>query len=520
MRLSEVYLVARREYLENLRTKAFWIGILTFPLVITLALCVPMLLARAKEARTFAVLDHSGFLLRQVEEQTAAQDLAAAFARAAEAYRRGGPAFAELPEPLRRLVLGLLPLGEDRRPQVLEWLARGEAPPDTTALPDQTRALLAGGAEVLEWRRQVSPSQLKELGLDFAQSRYRRVELPPGEGDPQARLNQRVARGELFAYFVIGPDPVAGPQDCKYVSQNLTDTELHDWFSGLATAAVRRQRLARANLDPRTAQWVQAPLAFAGRRLDEGGAEQQVAFGDKARQWAPLAFVYLLWIAVFTSAQMLLNSTIEEKSSRIVEVLLSSVDAAELMAGKIAGTAASGLTVVGSWAVFISLAVAIVPGLLGASAMAVAQIIAHPFYLASFVIYFFLGYLFYAALLVSIGSLCNSMHETQNLMMPILVPMMIPLFAMVPVAQDPNGLLARILSFIPPFTPFVMMNRSAGPPAPWEYLATALLMAGAIALAARAAARIFRIGILMSGKPPRLREIWRWLRTSGVGREG
>jgi ABC-2 type transport system permease protein len=306
---------------------------------------------------------------------------------------------------------------------------------------------------------------------------------------------------------------VAGSQDCKYVSKNLTDTELHDWFSGLATAVVREERLARAHLDPQTAQWAQTPLDFAGRRLDEGGAEQQVAFGDKARQWAPLAFVYLLWIAVFTSAQMLLNSTIEEKSSRIVEVLLSSVGAAELMAGKIAGTAASGLTVVGSWSVFISLAVAIVPGLMGASALAVAQVVANPFYLCSFVVYFFLGYLFYAALLVSIGSLCNSLQETQNLMMPILIPMMIPLFSMVPVAQDPNGLLARILSFIPPFTPFVMMNRAAGPPATWEYLATALLMAGAIALTTRAAARIFRIGILLTGKPPRLREIWKWLRS-------
>lgn len=512
MRISEVYLVARREYLENLRTKAFWIGILTFPLIITLALCVPLLLARAKEARTFAVLDHSGFLLRQVEEKTAAQDLRAAFDRAAEVYRQGGPAFAELPEALRLLALGLLPLEETQRAQAIEQLARQEAPA-SAGLPDQTRILLDERPALLEWRRQVSAAQLKELGLEFAQSRYRRVEVPQGDGDPQARLNQLVARGELFAYFVIGPDPVAGAQDCKYVSQNLTDTELHDWFSGLATAAVRQQRLSQIHLDPQTAHWVQAPLVFAGRRLDEGGAEQQVAFGDKARQWAPLAFVYLLWIAVFTSAQMLLNSTIEEKSSRIVEVLLSSVDAAELMAGKIAGTAASGLTVVGSWSVFISLAVAIVPGLLGASAMAVAQIVAHPFYLASFVVYFFLGYLFYAALLVSIGSMCNSLQETQSLMMPILVPMMIPLFSMVPVAQDPNGLLARALSFIPPFTPFVMMNRSAGPPAPWEYLATALLMMGAIALTTRAAARIFRIGILMSGKPPRLREIWKWLRT-------
>ncbi|MCC7264657.1 MAG: ABC transporter permease [Candidatus Latescibacteria bacterium] len=517
MRLSEVYLVARREYLENLRTKAFWIGILTFPLIITLGICVPLLLARAKEVRTFAVLDHSGFLLQQVEEKIAAQDLAAAFEGAATAYRQGGAAFDQLPAPLRQLALGLLPLEENQRAQLIGQLARQDTPADTSgALPEATRALLAEAGALRAWQQQISAAELKELGLDFAQNRYRRIEAPPGESDPQARLNQLVAQGELFAYFIIGPDPVAGSQDCKYVSRNLTDTELHDWFSGLATGLIRQQRLAKVHLDPQTAQWVQAPLAFSGRRLDEGGAEQQVAFGDKARQWAPLAFVYLLWIAVFTSAQMLLNSTIEEKSSRIVEVLLSSVDADELMAGKIAGTAASGLTVVGSWSVFISLAVAIVPGLLGASAMAVAQIVANPFYLCSFVVYFFLGYLFYAALLVSIGSLCNSLQETQNLMMPILVPMMIPLFAMVPVGQDPNGLLARVLSFIPPFTPFVMMNRAAGPPALWEYLATALLMVAAIALAIRAAARIFRIGILMSGKPPKLREIWKWLRTGEV----
>lgn len=513
MRLPEIRLIARREYLENLRTKAFWIGILTFPLIITLGTCVPLLLARAKEVRTFAVLDHSGFLLPQVEARIAAQDLGAAFERAAAVYRQGGSAFAELPEPLRRLALGLLPVEEGRRGQLLNQLARRETPADLGALPEPTRALLAEGEALLAWRERLSPAELQDLELPFAQARFRRLEVPPGEGDPQARLNQLMARDELFAYFVVGPDPVGGPQGCKYVSKNLTDTELHDWFSGLATAFIRQERLARAHLDAQAAEWVQTPLVFAGRRLDEGGAEQQVAFGDKARQWAPLAFVYLLWIAVFTSAQMLLNSTIEEKSSRIVEVLLSSVDADELMAGKIAGTAASGLTVVGSWSVFIGLAVAIVPGLLGASAMAVAQIIASPVYLCSFVVYFFLGYLFYAALLVSIGSLCNSMQETQNLMMPVLIPMMIPLFAMVPVGQDPNGLLARVLSFIPPFTPFMMMNRAAGPPALWEYLATALLMVGAIALTTRAAARIFRLGILMSGKPPKLREIWKWLRT-------
>jgi len=102
-----------------------------------------------------------------------------------------------------------------------------------------------------------------------------------------------------------------------------------------------------------------------------------------------------------------------------------------------------------------------------------------------------------------------------------MVPMMVPLFAMMPIGQDPNGTLARVLSFIPLFTPFVMMNRAAGPPALWEYLLTTLLMVGTIYLAMRGAGKIFRIGVLMTGKPPKIGEIVRWLALKeGVMPEG
>ena len=96
-------------------------------------------------------------------------------------------------------------------------------------------------------------------------------------------------------------------------------------------------------------------------------------------------------------------------------------------------------------------------------------------------------------------------------MLPILIPLMLPLMAMVLVSQDPNGTFARVMSFIPLFTPFVMMNRAAGPPPLWEYLATTVLMVVSVYLAVRGAGKVFRIGILMTGKPPRLREIVRWM---------
>ena len=135
-----------------------------------------------------------------------------------------------------------------------------------------------------------------------------------------------------------------------------------------------------------------------------------------------------------------------------------------------------------------------------------------PVYLSSFVIYFLLGYLLYAALLVGIGSVCNSLKEAQNLMMPVSVVLMLPLFAMIPVGRDPNGTLARILSYIPPMTPFVMMNRAAGPPSTMDYALTGALLLGTIVMFFWGAAKIFRIGILMTGKPPKMREVFRWLR--------
>jgi len=139
-------------------------------------------------------------------------------------------------------------------------------------------------------------------------------------------------------------------------------------------------------------------------------------------------------------------------------------------------------------------------------------ITADPFFMVSFVVYFILGYLFYAAVLVGIGSVCNSLKEAQNLMGPIMLVMFVPLMTMMPIVKDPNGTLAKVLSYIPPFTPFVMMNRAAAPPTGMEYLISTLVLLLAVGVALWAAAKVFRIGILMTGKPPKIREIFQWLR--------
>jgi ABC-2 type transport system permease protein len=519
--MRRAVLVAEREVVENFRTKTFWIGVFSFPLILLLAGVVPALFQKAKDVRRFAVIDRSGWLAPAVEERIAVEDARQLLNRLAAVAALKDPAvLGEFPSFLRELTP--LVKGADaktRSEMALVLAASGRsrlaADSEKVTIPtDQREKLRAAGPKYLAWWRALDLRDAKSLKAGITREDYQPVE-PPAGPDPEAEVRGQLEHGRprLFAYFVIGRDPELGNDGNKYVCNNLTDQDLKNWYVGLASREIEARRFDREKIAPDVVARIQSPFQVEVRQLSETGAEKSVETKDVIRQWAPVAFVYLLWISIFSISQMLLTNTIEEKSSRIIEVLLSSVSPVELLAGKIAGMAATGLTMIGSWVLFIFCAVKILPYLFGSSGgVDLSALLRDPIYLASFVVYFLLGYLFYASLLVGLGSVCNSLKEAQNLMQPIIILLLLPLMAMVPVGQDPNGTLARILSFFPPFTPFVMMNRSAGPPALWEYLATTVLLIISVAGVLWTSAKVFRIGILMTGKPPRLVDIVRWLK--------
>ena len=491
--MRKIALVARREYAEHVRTKGFWIGLLAFPLILALSVVVPILLSETKQARTYAVIDHSGFVLQEVEKGILAEDLGIVLRDAAERYRDGGQAWEHLPDAVQVAAKAYVSLDEAERPTLVQDIAAGE---DEVA------------TDLVEWWQQVSAEELETLELELSRSRYVRVEV--GD-DPPAALNRMVNDGALFAYFVISPDPVTSDEGCKYISLNLTDQDLRHWFADQVFQVVRARRIEQAGLDAETSDWLQTSVHFAERKVDKRGDEAEVSTVDIVQQWAVIPFVYLLWMAIFINAQTLMTNTVEEKSSRLIEVLLSALSPFELMAGKIAGTAAVGLTLVFTWVVCVVVGVVIAPVALEDDVASIVGIASTPLYLWSFVFYFLGGFLLYACLLVGAGSLCNSLKDAQSLMLPLLVPLIVPLLTMIPITQDPNGTLARIMSYIPLFTPFVMMNRAAGSLPLWEYLATTVLLLLSIYFAVRGAGKVFRIGILMTGKPPRVGEVMRWL---------
>lgn len=529
-------LVAQREYVENLRTKAFWIGIIFFPVLLILSIVVPRWLERTKDARKFAVVDASGWLLQEVEDRAAMPDLVKVFRDALEQKQSGRESYQEFPASVRAVIDGL-PLAteafanmkgegepEDYEGDVLRTVAQVlteiDKPESTAAAalakyaPDQLAVLKRERDAIRDWWKALPPGEAKKYGESLAKSRYVRVEAPGTDEAALEALNQQVADEKLFAYFVIDANPMveAGPVG-RYVSQNLTDDDLRRWFTDLASDAVRERRIDEQGIDKSVADLLRKNVQFEEKKVGKSGKEEEVKDEDQMRQWAPVGFVYLLWIAIFSISQMLLTNTIEEKSNRILEVLLSSVSPIQLMLGKIIGIALTGLTMVLSWVACFLVVTKVFGDSMGGNVAESLQKIAHdPVLLGSFVAYFLLGYLFFAALLVGIGSVCNSVKEANNLMMPVTVMLMLPLLSMVPIGKDPNGALAKVLSYIPPFTPFVMMNRAAGPPKDWEYVVTTLLLLASIALVMWGAAKIFRIGILMTGKAPTPLEMLRWLK--------
>jgi ABC-2 type transport system permease protein len=490
---NKTLLVAQREYLENVRTKTFWIGILIVPILIGVMVGASALLQKFKQVQRYTVVDlGDGKLAARAEREFRQSDAKALFALLAKA--KDDPALAEL-----RNKAGAGNGGSASEPTGEQILA------------------------TFEWMQAQDPQVLARLSLQtanaFTHVPLDKLGLADKSGDDLLReLNQRVQKGELFAYFVLGKEPLRRTDDFGYVSNNLTDEGLRSAYESALTRIVQKERIAEAGIAPDVAKHIQQRVEFQKQQVTASGTTEAVKKDDVLDQWAPVGFVYFLWLAIFSIANLLLTNTIEEKSNRVIEVLLSSVSPGQLMQGKIWGIAATGLTIVGTWVLFGVLAAWLVPKLMGSNASgmmgALFAALRNKGYLVAFLVYFLGGYLLYAAVLVAIGSVCNTLKEAQNLMQPVMMILMVPLIAMVFIGQEPNGTVAKVLSFIPLFTPFAMMNRAGGPPATWEYIATSILLLVTIWLVMKAAGKVFRVGVLMTGNPPNLKEIFGWLKSA------
>lgn len=271
----------------------------------------------------------------------------------------------------------------------------------------------------------------------------------------------------------------------------------------LAEGAVVEVSVALEGEDlARLQKLLEPPPRRTMRLADDGGeAPERV----EAKMLIPMGFMMLLWVSVVTSANYLLMSTIEEKSNRVMEVLLSAISPLQLMAGKILGYGLVGSILCAAYG---GLAIA------GLAAAALLDLVPAG-HLALFAVYFAMAYFMMASMLAAVGSAVSELRDAQSLMGPVMIVMVVPLILWLPISEDPNGLLATVASFVPPLTPFVMILRTTGsaePVALWQIAATIVWGAATTVGMVWLAARIFRVGVLMQGKPPSPLELLRWVR--------
>ncbi|OGU18547.1 MAG: hypothetical protein A2059_01110 [Ignavibacteria bacterium GWA2_55_25] len=320
-------------------------------------------------------------------------------------------------------------------------------------------------------------------------------------GDVKVKAPSMIAQGEMEGYFYI-PADVSEGGTVEYRAENVGNIRVSERFSRTIEEVIVEQRLAAEGIDPSRLKRLMADVRVKSIKISEQGEEKESGFLETF--FSAYIVIMMLMFLVLTSGQLLIRSVVEEKSNRVIEVLLSSCSARDLMVGKILGLSGLGILQMLLWGI-IGLGIALKTG---------ADVFVLQNVLLSLV-YFILGYLLYAAIFVAAGSPVTTEQEAQQITTYVSLLLVFPIVLAMPAMQNPDSLWIRILSFIPVLTPaFMVLRIPIQMPPTWEILATmGLLLVSAVGMM-WAAGKIFRVAILVYGKRPTIPELWRWLRAS------
>jgi ABC-2 type transport system permease protein len=388
----------------------------------------------------------------------------------------------------------------DQTGELGEGLAARLAPA-TVAAAKQSDAT-GGGAEGFE-------QQIEE---QLESARFK-LTLEPATADPEAQkaaLNRRVLAGELDAWIWIGGDALDSSR-VEYHAESVSNFITQDRLQDALTEVTREKRFRHAGFDPEQIRELNRRVRLTTFRITEEGGEEE---GAEAGLILAYALFFLLYMVLVFYGQQVMNGVIEEKSSRIVEVVVSTVRPFELLMGKLLGICGAALTQLAVW--LGTMVAFTLPGVVSAMAWIPEGVdvpTISPGLIIHFVLLFLLGFFVFSTIYAAIGSAFNNVQEAQQWAGFIVIFLVAPVLFFWMVINDPDSTVSVVASLIPIFTPLLMMLRIAikAPPV-WQialgYFLTTGFTLGMIWLSAR----VYRTGILMYGKKPTLKELWRWVR--------
>lgn len=379
----------------------------------------------------------------------------------------------------------------------------------TLAIVDHTGKVAAPLRKVLAKRSGRSEEQPDDSG-QLASFDLEVVEPAVDTAAQREELDQRVLQGEIDAWIWVD-DELLAEDRVEYHAESVANFITQEVLQSALSRVVRQLRLAEAGFDVQVVAELSRSIDLDTIRLSEEGSRAEGGLGGFA---IAFGLFMVLYMTTLIYGQQVMHGVLEEKNSRVVEVVLAAVQPVELMAGKLLGICLAGLTQLGIW--FATAFALTAPGFVAMLAFLPAGIslpTLSPMLVVHFFLFFLLGYFFYATFYAMIGSAFNNPQEAQQMASIGVVFVVLPWIFFMPVLNDPDSTLSVVTSLIPVFTPFLMLLRIAvKTPPTWQialgYALTLALCAAMIWLCAR----VYRVGILMYGKKPSLKEIWRWVR--------
>jgi ABC-2 type transport system permease protein len=321
----------------------------------------------------------------------------------------------------------------------------------------------------------------------------------------------------------------------QYVSNDSPSVSFTEGLEGVIAKKITAENFQKAGLDTLAIKNAKADVSI---NLEKASGEEALKGLNEIKIIIGGAFGYLIMMFIILYGNMVMRSVIEEKTSRIIEVIISSVKPFQLMMGKIIGTSLAGILQFLIWAVLGLTAMFIVSSMLGihvgatsgaqAQAMQAAQNTSSSdmqmyikelwnlpiaTILISFIIYFIGGYFLYSSFYAAIGAAVDNETDSQQFLLPIIMPLILGVYiGFFTVMNDPHGTVATVFSMVPLTSPIVMMMRIPFGVPWWQILISMLILFGAFLLVVLFAAKIYRVGILMYGKKPSWKELIKWLR--------
>ncbi|HXY38941.1 MAG TPA: ABC transporter permease [Vicinamibacteria bacterium] len=335
-------------------------------------------------------------------------------------------------------------------------------------------------------------------------------EGPAAEGEAavserEAAIKKQVLDGRLDGYLLLPADAVE-TASASYYGRNVSNLgELRTLERRVSDVLVGR-RLAGAGLDPKRVRDLTRELDLKTIRVSAGGEREDRG----AAFFLSIILLMILYTSILMWGQLVMTSVIEEKGSRVVEVMASGLPPTQLLWGKLLGVGAAGLTQFLVWAASLGAISLLAAGpVVGSIKLPEVS----PLVLVSFVGFFLLGFLFYASLYAAIGAAVNTVQEAQNFVFPVIMPLVVGLVCFPVVLESPDSRFSVALSLLPFLTPLMMFLRIVvlTPPG-WQIAVSMVVLLLAIAAAVWFAARVYRVGILMYGKKPTFPELMRWVR--------